>query len=344
MLSECVIALIAQVVLCSNVYLVAVFFVHRDQFTPKTLLQGNLVVCNLLSSYYLSCSSFDEAFFSTENPRKEQSSGWNMTLCSLSTSSWALTVCLWYKYSQHCKNSDTLKFSFGAVYGIIGALWLYYVVLVATHVLRIVGWTFDSHDLSGILGPGLVLYIVVPFVIPWMIQAWLFIDLSPSLTKSTMQSFIIKAKEFDFKEIKTEKDKLEKEDGEVVEQTVSHLPARLRPSGAGTLANISTIFFSGSIAIFVMSIVLLYFSASTSSSLSMMFVGVVCVAWINCSTGPFLLVQGEEELRHSRATVDTIIKMVCTAVRDYMQLCFNRNKVLVVKDENVVQKEDEPIV
>ena len=39
MLSECVIALIAQVVLCSNVYLVAVFFVHRDQFTPKTLLQ-----------------------------------------------------------------------------------------------------------------------------------------------------------------------------------------------------------------------------------------------------------------------------------------------------------------
>ena len=39
MLSECAIALIAQVVLCSNVYLVAVFFVHRDQFTPKTLLQ-----------------------------------------------------------------------------------------------------------------------------------------------------------------------------------------------------------------------------------------------------------------------------------------------------------------
>ena len=64
---------------------------------------------------------------------------------------------MWYNYiikllmwDHSSIDSDTLKFSFGAVYGIIGALWLYYVVLVATHVLRIVGWTFDSHDLSGV--------------------------------------------------------------------------------------------------------------------------------------------------------------------------------------------------
>eukprot|EP00116_Pleurobrachia_bachei_P006827 sb/3467089/ len=250
-------------------YLCVVYYCHRNQFTASSILQANLVICNLITAYYMTGAAFAQAF--EETP--DHTSGWDMTLSSLSVTSWALVVAFWYQ-SKEEQDGDKLDkksdVSIVTSYIIICILWSYFALLVLVHWLGIYGWTFTTHESHGWL-----FFFLVPFLLPWILQAVLIYP--------TLVATYTSLNAGDFKLLDT-----------------NQPPPTI----------LSTLFFCSSAAAIFAALTtrILFPNEELTCFLDEALLSVVCITWMNCSVFPLLMTCSEScEVAPTKMEVDAVI-------------------------------------
>ncbi|KAL5267041.1 hypothetical protein ACHWQZ_G004172 [Mnemiopsis leidyi] len=251
-----------------------------------------------------------------------------MTLCSLSASSWALTIVLWFHANQRRLNplTDGLRreVTINVTYGFIGATWLYFTVLVLTHMLGIYGWTFDSHDSADV--KSWLLFVMVPFLLPWLMQAWTFFEINPAGFFDGIKGLFIERKPG-----KKEPAVMDSKDEMVIIENKEEEDQRDKPPPQDELSTsesmeqilclATSLFICGLVSVLLaLLLTRLFSSVSTEELLPKFFIAIICVTWINCSVSPFILFSGEMEVESSRRYVDTMIRAVSRSVYSYLRL------------------------
>ena len=209
-------------------------------------------------------------------------------------------------------------------YGFIGATWLYFTVLVLTHMLGIYGWTFDSHDSADI--KSWMIFVMVPFLLPWLMQAWIYFEINPAGFFDGIKGLFIerKSRKKDPVALESKDEMVIIENKEEEDQRDKPQPPE-EPSTSDSMEQIlslaTSLFICGVVSVLLALLATrILSSANTEELLPKFFIALVCVTWINCSVSPFILFSGETEVESSRRYVDTVIRAVSRSVYSYLKL------------------------
>ena len=197
-------------------------------------------------------------------------------------------------------------------------------MLVLTHMLGIYGWTFDSHDTTDVTS--WTTFVMVPFLLPWLLQAWLFFEINPDGFFDGFKGLFCPKKcgKTEGVVMDSKDEMVIIEDGNEKDQQEDAPPSD-NTSISETMENIlrltTSLFICGLISVFLAILATRFFSSSsTEDLLPKFFISIVCVTWINCSVTPFVLFSAETEVEPSRRYVDTVIRAVVKSVLSYLRL------------------------
>ena len=210
-------------------------------------------------------------------------------------------------------------------YGFIGATWLYFTVLVLTHMLGIYGWTFDSHDSADLKSWGI--FVMIPFLLPWLMQAWILFEINPTGIFDGFKGVFSKKKsgKIEAAEVNSKDEMVIIENEEEKNIMDESVPPQKNDSISDTMEQIlclaTSLFICGLVSVILAIITTRLISgSSTDDLLFKFFISLICVTWINCSVSPFILFSGEMEVEPSRRYVDAVIRAVVRSVHSYLSL------------------------
>lgn len=201
-------------------------------------------------------------------------------------------------------------------YGFIGGTWLYFTILVLTHMLGIYGWTFDSHDPSDIRG--WASFVMIPFLLPLLLQAWCYLQINPAGNFNGVFGMVRRG---DPVVVVDSKDEMVIIENDKKGQETSSKNSRAVALMDSAICLASNLYLCCVISL-IMAVIStkLFLSSETDELLSKLFICLVCVTWINCSVAPLLLLAGESEIEQSRAYVDAVVRAVLKSVLSYLKL------------------------